>query len=134
MVIDSSALIAILLGEPDADLFAQFIERDPIRLISTATVLEMTVVSLRTLGESGRQELDTLIHHTKPDIVPFTGPHLNIAQQAYEQFGKGRHPARLNYGDCFSYALSKASGEPLLFKGNDFTKTDIVPVVMDSSI
>ena len=127
MVIESSALVAILFGESDAAALAAEIERDATRLMSAASALEVAMVIESELGEEGGRELDLLLMRVGVEIVPFTEEHLRLARHAFRTFGKGRHPAGLNFGDCFAYALSKASGEPLLFKGADFAKTDIVP-------
>lgn len=125
MVIDTSALVAILFGEADAERLATAIEQDPVRLISTATALEVFLVIESAMGEEGVRELDLLMQHSAIEQVPFTDEHLRVARQAFRQYGKGRNPAALNYGDCFSYALSKASGQALLFKGKDFPMTDV---------
>ena len=125
MVIDTSAIVAILFAEADAELFARAIALDPMRLISAGTVLECCLVVESELGEEGDRELDLLLLRAGIETIPFNAEQLAIARQAFRLFGKGRHPAGLNYGDCFSFALSKASGEPLLFKGSDFPKTDI---------
>ncbi len=131
MVIDSSALVAMLFGKPDAQRFATAIEADNVRLIGAPTILETSIVIDDEQDESGLRELDLLVHRANIEIIAFSEPHFRIALQAFQRFGKGRHPARLNYGDCFSYALSKATGEPLLFKGNDFALTDIDPVLVE---
>ena len=128
MVVDTSAIVAILLGEAEAGRFAEMIEADPMRLISAASVLESALVVENELGEGGERELDLLLLTAGIEIVPFSVDHLRVARQAFRTFGKGRHPAGLNFGDCFSYALSKTTGEPLLFKGNDFAKTDVLPL------
>ena len=124
MVIDTSAIVAILFAEADAELFARAIASDPMRLISAGTALECSFVVESELGEEGARELDLLLLRAGIETIPFNAEQLAIARQAFRIFGKGRHPAGLNYGDCFSFALSKASGEPLLFKGSDFAKTD----------
>lgn len=126
MVIDTSVIAAILFGESDAARLAATIENDPVRLLSAGSALEASIVIESELGEPGGRELDLLLFKTGMEIVPFTDDQLTVARYAYRSFGKGRHPAGLNYGDCFSYALSKTSGEPLLFKGNDFTQTDVL--------
>jgi ribonuclease VapC len=131
MVIDTSALIAILLGEPEAKPFALAIAGDPQRLISAFTALESGIVIEAKKGESGGRELDLLIHQAKIEIVSVTAEQFEIARSAWRKYGKGRHPAGLNIGDCCSYALAKCSGEPLLFKGNDFNQTDIEAVYMN---
>lgn len=125
MVADTSALLAILQYEPDAKKFATAIEGDPVRLISAATVLEAAILMETRAGESGGRELDLLLHKASFQIVAVTKEQLEIGRLAFRTYGKGRHPARLNFGDCFSYALSKTSGEPLLFKGDDFSQTDV---------
>lgn len=133
MVIDTSAIIAILFGEGEAARFATLIEKDPTRLISTATALECSLVVEAALGEEGGRELDLLTLRAGIEAVPFTSEHLAAARRAYRMFGKGRHPAGLNFGDCFSYALSVTSGEALLCKGDDFPKTD-VRLVTDNAV
>jgi ribonuclease VapC len=125
MVIDSSAVLAIVFGEPDAKAMAEAIDRAESRWMSSATALEAYVASVASRGEAAANNLDMVLLRARIEIVPFTEEHLSIARRAFRAFGKGRHPAGLNFGDCFSYALSKASGEPLLFKGADFAKTDV---------
>lgn len=128
MVIDTSALIAILLGEPEADDMAQAIARDSRRLVSAFSALEAAAVIHGRKGPAGARELDLLLHVTGATIVSLDADQILLARTAYEKFGKGQHPAALNLGDCCSYALARFSGEPLLFKGTDFTKTDIAAV------
>lgn len=128
MVIDTSALTAILLGEPEAGEFAKLIMNDPKRLLSTFSFLETSIVIEVKKGESGGRELDLLIHRAGIDIIPMDAEQSELARYAWRNYGKGRHPAGLNIGDCCSYALAKYSGESLLFKGNDFSKTDIAQV------
>jgi ribonuclease VapC len=125
MVIDTSALVAILFDEPDAERFEIAIESDPRRLMSAASVLEAAMVVETRLGEAGGRELDLLLYKAQIDIVAVTVEQVEVARYAFRTYGKGRHPAGLNYGDCFAYALSKTSGEALLFKGNDFSQTDV---------
>ena len=126
MVIDSSALIAILTDEPDAALFAETIARATSRHTSTATLLETAIVIESRHGETGGAKLDELIREANVQIEPVTADQVNIARTAFRSYGKGRgHPAGLNFGDVFSYALAKTLDEPLLFKGDDFSKTDI---------
>lgn len=125
MVIDTSAVVAILFGEPEAERFAEAIEQDAVRLMSAASVLEASLVVESELGEEGGRELDLLLLKAGVEIIPFNEAQLKVARRAFRAFGKGRHPAGLNYGDCLSYALSMTTGEPLLFKGTDFTKTDV---------
>jgi ribonuclease VapC len=125
MVIDTSALVAILCNGADASLFEAALESDSTRLISAATLLETSIVIEARFGEAGGRELDLLLHKAQIEIEPFDQEQTEIAGEAYRTYGKGRHPAGLNYGDCFSYALSVVRGEPLLYKGDDFSKTDI---------
>lgn len=125
MVIDTSAVVAILFGEPEAEAFAEAIEQEAVRLISAASVLEAAIVVESELGDSGARELDLLLYKAGITVAPFSPEHLAAARHAYRVFGKGRHAAALNFGDCFSYALSKSTGEPLLFKGADFPRTDV---------
>jgi ribonuclease VapC len=128
MVIDTSAIAAILFDEPEAPAIEDALVEDPVRLMSAATFLETAFVVDRRLGEAGGRELDLLCHKAGVDIVPFTAAQAELARQALRLYGKGRHPAQLNLGDCFAYALSRSSGEPLLFKGDDFAQTDVVAV------
>jgi ribonuclease VapC len=132
MVIDTSALLALFFEEPEAHSFASAIAEDFVRLISAATVFEASIVMEARRGEPGVNDLDLLLHKIAATIVPFVDSDVATARDAFRIFGKGRHPAGLNFGDCFSYALAKATGEPLLFKGSDFAKTDIVPVTFDT--
>ncbi|CAN7187093.1 type II toxin-antitoxin system VapC family toxin [Pararhizobium sp. LjRoot235] len=125
MVIDTSAVVAIALNEPEATAFEQRIADDPVRLISAATVLEAAMVLETRLGEPGGSELDLWLHKVGIEIVAVEPDHADQARRAWRRYGGGRHPAGLNYGDCFSYALAALSGEPLLYKGHDFAQTDI---------
>lgn len=120
----------MLTDEPEADQFEAAIEADPVRLMSTATYLEISIVIESRYGEVGGRELDLWLHRAAIDLVAVHPEHAHRARVAYRQYGKGRHPAALNYGDCFSYALSRISGEPLLFRGDDFPRTDVVSVSM----
>ncbi len=129
MIIDTSAIIAILAGEPDAAHFAQMIERDPAPRIGAPALLEASMVLTRWFGDGAEGVLDAFVRESAAEIVAFDLPQLRAAQSAYLQYGKGRHPAGLNFGDCMSYALAQVCDEELLFKGQDFTQTDIRPVV-----
>lgn len=129
MVIDSSAILAILLREPERDAFVHAIAGAGVRLVSSMNALESAVVISARKGDLGVRELDLLFHQASFEVVAFTEEHLRLARAAYEKFGKGRHRAGLNLGDCCAYALSRHSGEPLLFKGNDFPHTDIPSAV-----
>jgi ribonuclease VapC len=125
MVLDTSALIALLNVEPESARIALAIESDPTRLISAATVVETGLIIEARYGLAGGRELDALMLKAGLSIEAVTADQAEIARGAWRRFGKGRHPAGLNFGDCFSYALAKVTGEPLLFKGDDFTQTDI---------
>lgn len=125
MVIDTSALLAILLGEPEAATFSRAIAGDAKRLVSSLSALEAAIVIHSRKGPVGIRELDLLLHSVSATIVSLDADQVLLARSAYEKYGKGYHPAALNLGDCCSYALSRSSGEPLLFKGNDFSQTDV---------
>ena len=129
MIVDSSAILAILFAEPDASVFAKAISEAESCKISAATFVEVAVVVEAHTKDSGSRQLDAFLRRAGIEIQSVTEEQAHLARQAYSDFGKGRHPAGLNFGDCFSYALAKATGEPLLFKGNDFSKTDMVPLV-----
>ncbi len=126
MVIDTSALVAILRDEPERRSFNEKIEADPMRLMSVVSFVETALVIEARLGEAGGRELDLLLHRANVEVVPVDLDQAEIARRAFRSYGRGRHPAGLNFGDCFVYALVKTTGEPLLFKGNDFDRTDIV--------
>lgn len=128
MVIDTSALVALLAMEPEAARLAQAIEADPVRLLSAAALVETSIVLESRQGEAALRELDLLVARAGVQVEPVTVEHAELARQAWRRFGKGCHSAGLNYGDCFSYALSRATGEALLFKGNDFQQTDVATV------
>ena len=129
MIIDTSALIAILRDEPDASFCATAIETASDRRISAANFLEAAVVIDGSRDPVASRRFDDLVREAQLVIEPVTESQVRIAREAYRDFGKGSgHPAQLNFGDCFAYALAKATGEPLLFKGNDFIHTDVTPV------
>jgi ribonuclease VapC len=125
MVIDTSALIAMLCDEPEAPQLEAAIESDPVRLLSSGTLFEASIVIEARFGDAGSRELDRLIRTAQIEVVPFDREQAETAREAYRRYGKGRHPAALNFGDCFAYALSSLRKEPLLFKCHDFAKTDI---------
>ena len=128
MVVDTSALVALLGMEPEAARLAAAMESDVTRLISAATVVEATLVIESRHGPAGGRELDLLIAKAGLCIESVTADQAEAAREAWRRYGKGHHSAGLNFGDCFSYALAKVTGEALLFKGEDFTKTDIAAV------
>lgn len=125
MVIDSSALIAILFDEPERAAIENAIREDAVRLMSAVTKLEMGIVMVGRHGPDAAVSLDRLIAHIAATVVPFDAHQADIARGAFTRFGKGRHKAALNFGDCVSYALAIAEAEPLLFKGTDFAATDV---------
>jgi ribonuclease VapC len=124
MVIDSSAVIAILYLEPEAPALSKRFEADSIRLMSAATMMETGMV-LVNRSEALFKAFEKLLDTANIEIIPVDENLARLAIDAFRRYGKGRHAARLNYGDCFSYALAKQMGEPLLCKGDDFAKTDI---------
>jgi ribonuclease VapC len=128
VVIDASAILAILLGEPGAQALAVAMVNDPKRLLSAFSMLEASIVIEAKKGEAGGRELDLLVHRAQIQVVGLNTDQMELARQAWRDYGKSRHPAGLNIGDCCAYALAKYAGEPLLFKGDDFRKTDI-PIV-----
>jgi ribonuclease VapC len=125
MVVDTSAMMAVLQLEPEAEAFALAIERSSVRLVSAVSVLEAGILAESRKGADGARELDAFLRDADFRVAPFDGEQAEIARSAYTRFGKGRHPAGLNLGDCAVYALAKTTGEPLLFKGDDFSKTDV---------
>jgi ribonuclease VapC len=126
VIIDTSALIAILRAEPDAGEMARAIEHAQIRRISAANWLETAVVIDASRDPVASRRFDELVQTAELHVEPVTGDQARVARDAYRDFGKGSgHKAGLNFGDCFAYALAKSTGEELLFKGNDFGHTDI---------
>jgi ribonuclease VapC len=125
MVLDTSALLAIFLAEPERKPFLEAILQAETRMISAATVLETGIVLEARRGESAGREFDLFVVRANLQIVPVDSEQAEIARSAWRKYGKGRHPAGLNFGDCFAYALAKSAGEPLLSKGNDFAETDV---------
>ncbi len=125
MILDTSALVAIFFGEPEAFSFTEIIHNADRCSISVANFLELSMVVEAQLGPSGGRQCDLFLNRAGIIIEPVTIEHGYLARQAFLDFGKGRHPAGLNFGDCFAYALAKAANEPLLFKGKDFSKTDL---------
>jgi ribonuclease VapC len=129
MVIDTSALLAILLYEPEAERFAAAIEQDPMRLMSIVSALEASMIVESRHGLVGLRDLDSALQEMAVEITPLTLDHLGLCRHAARHYGKGRHAARLNLGDCCAYATAKLAGEPLLFKGDDFARTDVEPAL-----
>ena len=125
MVIDTSALIAVLLNEPDAPRISEAIELASVRLLSVANFLEAAMVIESRKGEAAGRELDLALYRATIEVVPVDQDQAEIARLAWRRYGKGRHAAGLNYGDCFAYALARQRRLPLLFRGDDFVRTDI---------
>jgi len=132
MIVDTSALIAILRDERDAMAFAKAIADAPIRRISAASYVETAAVIDASRDPIASRQFDDLLREARLVIEPVTEAQARIAREAYRDFGRGSgHPANLNFGDCFAYALAKARNEPLLFKGDDFAHTDITPATLE---
>jgi ribonuclease VapC len=125
MVVDSSALMAILMNEPERMDFLARIVADPACFLSTVSYLECSMLMFARKGRAGVDQFDALLKRLGIELVSADAPQAVVAREAFIRFVKGHHPARLNLGDCFAYALARYAGEPLLFKGNDFSKTDI---------
>ena len=130
MIIDTSAIIAILRNEPEIKIFVEAIANAPVRRISAVNYVEAAAVIDGSRNPVASRRLDELLEEADVKIEPVTESQAQIARAAYRDFGKGSgHPAGLNFGDCFAYALSKEKKEPILFKGKDFTHTDLAPAV-----
>jgi ribonuclease VapC len=125
VILDTSAVGAIFFGEPEGDLYLQKIHDADHCSISAANFVELSMVIEGQLGPEAGRQLDMFFRRAEIVIEVVTVEQAHLARQAFFDFGKGRHPAQLNFGDCFAYALARSSGEPLLFKGTDFSKTDI---------
>jgi ribonuclease VapC len=129
MIVDTSAVFAILFDESDAESYARAISEAAVPRMSAASFVEAAVVIEAQTDEGGSRQFDAFFRRAGIVIEPVTVEQAHAARQAYTDFGKGRHAAGLNFGDCFAYALSKVTGEPLLFKGKDFRQTDVEAVV-----
>jgi ribonuclease VapC len=129
VIVDTSALIAILAREPGFEILDDAITRAPTCRLSAAGFVETSIVLESRGGADARRFLESLLRRAAVSIEPVTAEQALLAREAYSDYGKGRHPARLNFGDCFSYALAKATGESLLFTGDDFSKTDVIPAI-----
>jgi ribonuclease VapC len=126
VIVDTSAVVAILYLEPEAPVFRRAFERAATRRMSAANFVEAAIVVDRARDPVASRRFDDLVREANLEIAPVTAEQARIAREAYRDFGRGSgHPAALNFGDCFAYALAKATGEPLLFKGDDFTHTDV---------
>jgi ribonuclease VapC len=125
MIVDSSALVAILMVEPEARRLTTAIAGSPLCRLPASCLVETSILMLSRGGEDGVRDLDLYLARSRMEIVPLTESQAGLARDAFRRFGKGRHPARLNFGDCMAYALAKETGDELLFKGTDFSQTDI---------
>jgi ribonuclease VapC len=125
MVIDTSALLAILFDEPERRAFSEAIEAAERRIISSASLVETSMILESRHGAEGVRELDRLLTVANVEVIAVDRDQALAAREAFRTYGKGRHPAGLNFGDCFAYALARVTGEPLLFKGTDFAATDV---------
>ena len=129
MILDTSALAAILMEEPGSEHYVRAMSQAHHCRVSAGTFLELSIVMERQFGDGGIRQCDALFRRVGIEVEPVTVEQALIARQAFHDFGKSRHPAKLNFGDCFSYALAKATGEPLLYKGDDFAQTDVVSAI-----
>jgi ribonuclease VapC len=125
MIIDTSALIGILDQESDAERLARAIAQATERMLSAVSMVEAGIVMLVRRGDDAARDLELLLAKFKIEIAPVSARQASLALKAFQRFGRGRHPARLNFGDCFVYALAKDTSAPLLFKGGDFSQTDV---------
>jgi ribonuclease VapC len=125
MIVDTSAVLAILFAEPEAQRIADAIENNPDCRFPATCYLEAVITLLGRNGEEGLRDLDLAMAQSRMEIAPFTESQARLAREAFKRYGKGRHPAQFNFGDCMAYAPAKETGEELLFKGTDFGQTDI---------
>lgn len=126
MIVDSSALVAILMVEPEARRLTTAIAKSAVRRLPASCLVETSILMLSRGGEDGVRDLDLYLARSRMEIVPLTESQAGLARDAFRRFGKGRHPAKLNFGDCMAYAVAKETGDELLFKGDDFSQTDVV--------
>jgi ribonuclease VapC len=126
MIIDTSALVAILDQEPETERIARTLASKPERMLSAAILVEIGIVMQARRGDDGARDLDLLLAKLRVEVVAFTARQAEIARNAFRRYGRGRHDANLNFGDCFAYALAKDQSVPLLFKGDDFSQTDVI--------
>lgn len=128
MIVDTSVLVAVILQEPGHEKLLVSLSRDEFIGVSSATLTEAAIVLTVKLGVTGRSFLDALIHQAGITVMPYEQDYWTIAANAFIRYGKGRHPAKLNFGDCITYAAAAGSGQPLLYVGDDFGKTDLATV------
>jgi ribonuclease VapC len=125
MILDTSAVIAVLQNEESAPRLVEALENEPVRRMSAANLVEAGIILQARFGDHGERELDLFVQRAHVEIIAVTEEHAEYARSAYRRFGRGRHAAGLNFGDCFAYALARALDEPLLFVGDDFGQTDV---------
>jgi ribonuclease VapC len=125
VIVDTSAIMAILQKEPEAPAFGTALAEGPRVTISAATLVELCMVAESRAGAAAWAEVERLMADAAIEVAPVTAGQAALAREGWRRFGKGRHPAGLNLGDCFAYALARERGEPLLFKGEDFARTDV---------
>jgi ribonuclease VapC len=125
MILDTSAVIAVLQNEESAPRLVAAMEDAPVKRMSAATLVETGIILQARYGDHGERELDLFVQRAHVEVVPVTEEHAEYARSGYRRFGKGRDAAGLNFGDCFAYALARALDEPLLFVGDDFARTDV---------
>ena len=125
MILDTSAVIAVLQNEESAPRLVGALENAPVKRMSAATLVEAGIILQARYGDHGERELDLFVQRAHVEIIPVSEEHAEYARSAYRRFGRGRHAAGLNFGDCFAYALARALDEPLLFVGDDFAQTDV---------
>jgi ribonuclease VapC len=126
VIIDTSALVAILDQEPEAERIVRTLASAPERSLSAANLVETGIVMQARRGDDGARDLDLLLAKLRVDIAAVTASQADIARKPFRRYGRGRHPANLNFGDCFAYALAKDKSASLLFKGSDFGQTDVM--------
>jgi len=126
MIVDSSVLVAILMVEPEARRLTTAIEGSTVCRLPASCLVETSILMLSRRGEDGVRDFDLYLARSRMEIVPLTESQAGLARDAFRRFGKGRHPAKLNFGDCMAYAVAKETGDELLFKGDDFSQTDVV--------
>ena len=126
MIIDTSALVAVLDQELEAERIARTLASAPERVLSAANLVEVGIVMQARRGDDGERDLDLLLAKLRVDIAAVTASQADLARKAFRRYGRGRHAANLNFGDCFAYALAKDKSAPLLFKGGDFERTDVI--------
>ena len=132
MILDSSAVVAMILGEPGSESLAEAMDEAPLVAIGASTLLETAIVLVNRIGLAGRALLSNFLEGGQIVVTQFDERHWLVANEAFLRYGKGRHPAGLNYGDCMSYATARVAGLPLLFVGNDFGLTDVTSALADS--